>query len=243
MTLIERVSNSLERRGLFGTVWAIGGNIAEKAVGAVRSIPLQFAKLDDKLFDVRHGTDTRGLVPVSEYEVVGENKSLGTGYQAVRPRSLWKVVGSIPFPPGSVFVDIGSGKGRALLLASRFPFKRIVGLEFVPVLCDVARKNIELYRRRHKLPSEFEVHAVDATTFEFRGDENVIFMNNPFEQELVGLTLANITRSLKKHPRKIWLLYMFPKHERAVLENSPFRRTGYMKFPGRGRDCAIYEAG
>ena len=32
--------------------------------------------------------------------------------------------------PDCVFLDLGAGKGRALLLASQFPFKRIVGVEF-----------------------------------------------------------------------------------------------------------------
>jgi hypothetical protein len=43
------------------------------------------------------------------------------------------------------FIDLGSGKGRALLMASAYPFKRIIGVEFMPELHRVAQENIRKY--------------------------------------------------------------------------------------------------
>jgi len=43
------------------------------------------------------------------------------------------------------FVDLGSGKGRVLLMASHYPFKRIIGVEFIPELHQVAQENIRKY--------------------------------------------------------------------------------------------------
>ena len=42
-------------------------------------------------------------------------------------------------------LDLGSGKGRALLLASMYPFAHIVGVEVQPELDDIARQNIERF--------------------------------------------------------------------------------------------------
>src|SRR5207249_4650014 len=42
-----------------------------------------------------------------------------------------------------VFLDLGCGMGRALLLAARLPFQRIIGVEISPRLCDDARRNVE----------------------------------------------------------------------------------------------------
>ena len=44
-----------------------------------------------------------------------------------------------------LFIDFGSGKGRALLLASELPFKKIVGIEFSPPLHEIARANWRNY--------------------------------------------------------------------------------------------------
>ena len=41
------------------------------------------------------------------------------------------------------FVDAGAGMGRALLLATRRPFKQIVGIEVSPALAAIARENVE----------------------------------------------------------------------------------------------------
>src|SRR5271167_2282557 len=40
------------------------------------------------------------------------------------------------------FIDIGSGKGRALLMAADYPFRRILGIELLPELHRVAKENI-----------------------------------------------------------------------------------------------------
>ena len=45
-----------------------------------------------------------------------------------------------------IFIDIGSGKGRALLMAADYPFRRIVGVELLPELHRVSKENIGKYR-------------------------------------------------------------------------------------------------
>ena len=43
------------------------------------------------------------------------------------------------------FVDLGSGKGRALLMAAPYGFKRIIGVEFMPEWHRAAEENIRKY--------------------------------------------------------------------------------------------------
>jgi methylase of polypeptide subunit release factors len=40
------------------------------------------------------------------------------------------------------FIDLGSGKGRALVLALSYPFRRVVGVEFALELHRVAEANL-----------------------------------------------------------------------------------------------------
>lgn len=51
-----------------------------------------------------------------------------------------------------VFLDYGSGKGRALIMAAQYPFRRILGVEFSPQLSLIASQNIEWPRRQFVLP-------------------------------------------------------------------------------------------
>ena len=44
------------------------------------------------------------------------------------------------------FLDLGSGKGRTLLMASDYPFRRIVGVELLHSLHQIAQENLRLYK-------------------------------------------------------------------------------------------------
>jgi SAM-dependent methyltransferase len=44
-----------------------------------------------------------------------------------------------------VFVDLGCGEGRAVLIASEFPFERVIGVELSPKTSALARENVAVY--------------------------------------------------------------------------------------------------
>ena len=44
------------------------------------------------------------------------------------------------------FIDVGSGKGRVLLMAADYPFRRILGIELLPALNRVAQENLNAYK-------------------------------------------------------------------------------------------------
>ena len=44
------------------------------------------------------------------------------------------------------FLDLGSGKGRTLLMAADYPFRRVVGVELLPTLHQTAQENLRLYK-------------------------------------------------------------------------------------------------
>jgi tRNA G46 methylase TrmB len=60
-------------------------------------------------------------------------------YHAVPAWLIRETLNSIPLQPNVfAFIDMGSGKGRALLVASEFPFARIVGVEISRELSGIA---------------------------------------------------------------------------------------------------------
>jgi hypothetical protein len=85
---------------------------------------------------------------------------------------------SLPVP-SDVFVDLGSGKGQALLIAGRLPYRRVVGVEIDEEFSQCAKRNVERARPRLRVQ---EVNVVTANVLEWPipDDASVVFMFNPF---------------------------------------------------------------
>ena len=95
---------------------------------------------------------------------------------------------------GGVFVDFGCGKGRILLAAAQFGFKRIEGVEFASNLCRIAERNVALYKTRTGLQTEFRIVASDAGKYEIPDDVDCFYFCNPFGEDVMRNTMRNIVR-------------------------------------------------
>src|SRR5437868_2732795 len=108
-------------------------------------------------------------------------------------------------PKESVFIDVGCGKGKVLLMASRYDFKKLRGIEFDRNLCKVARENIVIFRRKTRVSIDIEVVEADVLEYEMTGEENVFYLYNPFDGVILDQFLENVESSLLTKPRKIWM--------------------------------------
>src|SRR5882757_3137311 len=99
-------------------------------------------------FDWRHHVKTCGEEDPRELTVLGENAPHAIAYIPTTPRSGRYMLRNLPLADVSsyTFIDMGSGKGRMLLLAAELPFRRIVGVEFASDLSALAQKNVKTYR-------------------------------------------------------------------------------------------------
>jgi tRNA1(Val) A37 N6-methylase TrmN6 len=108
------------------------------------------------------------------------------------------------------FLDFGSGKGRTLMLAAQFPFKRIVGVEYCDELSRLARQNLLRLPAGERRCENVEVVTVDAAEYAIPEDPLVIFMYNPFSEPVMASVVRNVTDSLQKKPRRVVVIYYFP---------------------------------
>ena len=89
-------------------------------------------------------------------------------YFATEPWLFEQIMQAIPADFSQfTFVDLGSGKGRVLLMASDYPFQRIVGVEFMADLHRVAQKNITSYSSDHQRCRQIQAVCADARDFQF----------------------------------------------------------------------------
>jgi hypothetical protein len=123
--------------------------------------------------------------------------------------------------PGDVFVDFGSGKGRIVYQAARYPFARVMGIEISEHLNHVARQNIERNRRR-LVCQDVELVTMDAVEFPVPDDVTHAYFYYPFEGETFRRVLDNIVESLDRRPRRLRLIYACPGQETRIRETGRF---------------------
>ena len=103
--------------------------------------------------------------------------------------------------PGEVFYDLGSGSGKAVVLAAlAFPFSRCVGVEKFKDLYDTSIKVAEKLR-----DPRISFVQSDLTTHDFT-DADVIYLNSYYFQEIMAQPeFMHKIESLKKGTRVIFV--------------------------------------
>ena len=122
------------------------------------------------------------------------------------------------------FIDLGSGKGRTLLMASDYPFRRIVGVELLPALHRAAQENLGKYRSERQKCFAIEAICGDAAEFAFPVEPTVLFLFNPFPESGLRRVIANLERSLREQPRVVYVLYHNPLLEHVLGGSSAVKK-------------------
>jgi SAM-dependent methyltransferase len=122
------------------------------------------------------------------------------------------------------FLDLGSGKGRTLLMASDYPFRRIMGIELIPSLHHICQENLSRYKSESQKCFSIECSCGDATSFPFPEGPLVIYLFNPFPEAGLLSALGNLRQSLHKHQRPVYVLYHNPQLESVFTEKGCFHK-------------------
>lgn len=112
-------------------------------------------------------------------------------------------------PTDYTFVDVGAGKGKAVLLAARRSFREVVGVELDVRLAATAKRNLEQHRPRRRAGS-VKVACGDATEFAWPGGPLVIYFFNPFSESVLETVLAKVRQSASINRRPIVVAYTAP---------------------------------
>ncbi|MGY3560513.1 hypothetical protein ACVWXP_003782 [Bradyrhizobium sp. USDA 4463] len=186
-------------------------------------------EVTDAAFDRRYGTDTGGVQNLSEVTgIVGGNSKYGLSHIATDPEQFTAAIDSLGLPLAEyTFVDLGCGKGRALMLAGEQPFKRIIGVEFAPAFADAARRNLAA-AARNGLRGDIEVVTGDATQFDYPPGPLLIYLFNPFESSIIRQVAQRLRDTWVKDRLPIVIVYANPIHSATLGETgwSIFNRGG-----------------
>jgi hypothetical protein len=193
-------------------------------------------------FDAEFGTDTGGLIAAEELLDSHRCKSIhNTGFYATAPSMFEQAFALLPIDfERFTFIDLGAGKGRILLLASNFPFRRVLGVELIPELQAIATRNIARYRPAARQCEDVQCILSDVCDFVFPAGPLVIFMWHPFVGPIFERVMENLDQSLRRDPREIYLVYLRPDLEYVVQRIPRLRKLWQSRFTMTERDFDAY---
>ena len=173
-------------------------------------------------FDLLHGTDTGGYISGDSLHANSLSNFYSTAYLGIAPSAFRQALASLHLQfEEFTFVDLGCGKGRALIVAAEFPFRHLLGVEFVPELCRIAHANIA---SNPQWAARISILNQDASRVIYPNTPLVVFLFDPFLAPVLRRVLANLERQLRKSPRETYLLYANNPRYTKVLDRFPFLR-------------------
>ena len=155
-----------------------------------------------RLLERALGVQTRGVI---------WQKDEGYAYGLYRPTAwltLHELFRRLDVTERDVFLDVGSGMGRVLLVAARRPFKRVIGVEQNVEMTEIARRNVERSRRRLRC-QDVELVAADVLDWEIPDDLSVVYLYCPFPEHVLERFMERLLASLDRSPRELQLIYNF----------------------------------
>ena len=171
-----------------------------------------------RAFERYYGVETAEHVYLDEFGLEGRGRVF---YEGAAWLPLRRAIAPLRPGPQDVFVDIGSGKGQALIVAGRFRFGRVIGVELAEDLTKVARRNLD--RARPKLSvNTFELVTSDAEEWEVPDDVSVVFMYCPFVGDAFTAVIDHLLESHDRNPRPLHLVYAFPWEHNRLLASGRF---------------------
>lgn len=157
------------------------------------------------------GIRTFGAYAPDELSIEADSKMGGHLYQPSSSVIFERAMSVLPFNfSDKVFIDIGSGKGRAMILAAEAGFKKVIGVEYASELNDIAHINIE--RVQSRFPNtQFELHEGDALKYDIAEEVDIIYLFNPFDEDTI-IKLAEKLKPVFARTKKVYLVYVHPIH-------------------------------
>ena len=183
-------------------------------------------------FDRMYGTDTGGLIPGAQLVVGHANDAHITAYYAIAPSildgliDLWLGTKPLLGIDKYTLLDVGAGKGRALLVAAQHPFRRVTGIELNPGLAAIARKNIELFLESPAANALAPVELLEGDALEapLPDSPTLVTLFHPFEAPVLRRFVARLETHFAERPGLVDVLYINAEHASVFDRNPAFTR-------------------
>ena len=180
--------------------------------------------------------DVQGIVDVGDLSVTELQRRAANRYEPTPELEFRHVLQSLKLPYTEYdFLDYGSGKGAIVAAATRYPFDRIVGIEFCANLHASAEKNLS--KLKDQTAKEVLPVLADAREYAPRPRPLVAYLYNPFHLEIMAPVIDNCAAAAQSADQPSYLLYKNPFY-RETLDAHPALEKIWEPFGG---SWAVYQ--
>ena len=173
MGVIRKLRRSIKRDGVLEAI--------KLCVKNLRPVKRDESRSD---FDTSYAVDTDGTVELGDLKIDSPSDVWGIAYAPTPARVFERILGLLPAPHLYTFIDLGSGKGRVVLMAARHPFKAVAGVEFSRELCHIAEANLAAFRH-HIVACNVKIVCQDAALFEYPTGPVIVYCYFAFTREVM----------------------------------------------------------
>jgi SAM-dependent methyltransferase len=182
---------------------------------------------NEEIGELKYSINTTGIDDLKKLKKSGIDIFHASIYMPVPYDMLEEIFTTINISNYAHFLDIGCGKGRAMVVANHFGVKKISGIDFSKDLCEAATANFDGIKK-HFPKTKIKIYHNDAFYFKIEKDVDCIFMFNPFDDIIMSGVLENIEISLQKKPRKMTIIYINPVDKELMFANG-FKEIYHVK--------------
>jgi len=168
-------------------------------------------------FDRAWKVNTSGRTNLWHMSIDSPNGKFGTAYTPSDPAWIGKTLARLSEDFSTFnFIDLGCGKGRVLLVASNYGFRKVMGVEFAAELVKAARQNL----RASGIEGAEVIHE-DAANFCFPDGNLLVYLFNPFSAKVLRPVLSHLAG--RNGLQKTYLIYVNPQHASLVDATAGYR--------------------
>jgi SAM-dependent methyltransferase len=203
-------------------------------------IYLPARRLYGLLLDRYYRIDTEEIAALDS---LGVPLTAGERCESTPIGEMLRVLKLLEIGPADVFLDLGCGKGRAMILAGSKPFKKIVGVDISDQLIKIAERNLQIMKPRLACKN-YELVAANALDYEIPAEVTHLYLFNPFPYPILDQVLRSARRSIKEKQRKVTFIYYNPKYAREAERDHRLVKIRSVEFPHWSlylSKCNIYQ--
>ncbi len=234
---LSKIKAHLFLHGIFGASVAI-------AVACVDKLGFSFASTDGYArffhtrFDKKMGVQTAESNEHLEVDVPAEMHQDARSYEASPAVELFQILESFSIDSRMTFIDIGCGKGKAMLIASFFPFGKLEGIDLSNKLVAQCSDNLKQSDSLSNVQMpDYDVFCRNAVEYDFPETDLLIYLFNPFGLTVLQQVLEKLQASLEDCPRNALVVYCNAVHSTCFEESESWEPVSF-NFPlGRWWRC------
>ncbi len=121
------------------------------------------------------------------------------------------------------FIDLGCGKGRAVLMASEFGFREVVGVELHAALAKTAEANIAMWTAAGRAVCPVRIVCQDATEFVFPQGASLVYLFHPFTAPVFKRLIERLEVDFAQRPGMLDLIYFNPEAGELLEAHGGFK--------------------